>query len=50
MNERLLLSTLTLSFGLTLAIAFVIDDPFVWVGWGVAMVLVSGSALIQLNR
>lgn len=41
---------LALVFTTTLAIAFVVDTPRIWLCWAAATVAVSGTALVVFNR
>ncbi len=34
----------------TLAVAVSVGSPVVWLAWGIAMVVLSGSALVYANR
>lgn len=48
-TERLTLA-LTVVFAATFAMTVQTDSPWVWLGWGIAMVLLSGGALVFVNR
>jgi hypothetical protein len=41
---------LTVVFVATLAVVFVADEPRLWLGWSILAVVVSGAALVHLNR
>lgn len=49
MNDTSLVAALTGLFVVTLWPVYVLEDVFVWVLWGVAMVGLSGWALVTLN-
>jgi hypothetical protein len=40
----------TLVFVATLTLVFVVDEPWLWLGWSILAVIVSGAALVLLNR
>jgi hypothetical protein len=48
-KDRMTLA-LTLVFVATLAVVYVVDEPRLWLGWSVLAVIVSGAALVHLNR
>ena len=48
-GERVTL-VLTAVFAVTLALTIRVGDPRLWVLWSTAMVLLSGSALVLVNR
>ena len=48
-TERGTLALLVVA-GSTLAMAYAIDDPLVWLAWAVATAVVTGAALIAFNR
>lgn len=48
-TERLTI-VLTVVFAASLALVLRVDSALLWLGWGVVMVLLSGWALIAVNR
>ena len=48
-GERVTL-VLTAAFAVTLALTIHVGDPRLWLLWSAAMVLLSGSALVLVNR
>ena len=50
MDETHTISGLTALFLVTLLVVYRLEDPILWVLWGMAMVALSGGTLVAMNR
>ena len=50
MEERHQVAALVVLFVCSVWVVYVLENAVLWVVWGIAMVALSGGALVQMNR